>query len=211
MSDELIGHDAIALGELIRKGELSPVELLEVTIERIEKVNPRLNAVIHKMYDQARQTAETWSSKQKRENVANVIFCGVPFLLKVLIAEYKEAFFHEGSLAVNGYISKVDTELVRRQKAGGLVIVGKTNTPEFGCLPSMEHSLYGPTHNPWNPELTPGGSSGGSAAAAGIVPTAHGNDGGGSIRIPASCCGLFGLKPTRAREIPLDLCLVTLL
>jgi amidase len=202
MSDELVGFDAIALGELIRKGELSPVELLEITIERIEKINPGLNAVIHKMYDQARETSESWSSKVKTQNAANVMFCGVPFLLKDLIAEYKGAPFHEGSLAVKGYVSIVDSELVRRHKAGGLVIAGKTNTPEFGCLPSMEHSLYGPTHNPWNPELTPGGSSGGSAAAvaAGIVPMAHGNDGGGSIRIPASCCGLFGLKPTRARN-----------
>jgi amidase len=202
MVDELIGYDAIALGELIRKGEISPVELLETTIQRIEKVNPNLNAVIHKMYDSARETAETWNSKIKAGEASKAIFSGVPFLLKDLIAEYKGAPFHEGSHAVKGYISKVDSELVRRQKAGGLNIVGKTNTPEFGCLPSMEYSCYGPTHNPWNPELTPGGSSGGSAAAvaAGIVPMAHGNDAGGSIRIPASCCGLFGLKPTRARN-----------
>ena len=202
MVDELIGYDAIALGELIRKGEISPVELLETTIQRIEKVNPNLNAVIHKMYDSARETAETWNSKIKAGEASKAIFSGVPFLLKDLIAEYKGAPFHEGSHAVKGYISKVDSELVRRQKAGGLIIVGKTNTPEFGCLPSMEYSCYGPTHTPWNPELTPGCSSGGSAAAvaAGIVPMAHGNDAGGSIRIPASCCGLFGLKPTRARN-----------
>jgi amidase len=202
MADELIEYDAIALGELIRKGEIRPVELLETTIQRIEKINPKLNAVIHKMYDSAREAAETWSSKLKTGHAAEAIFSGVPFLLKDLIAEYKGVPFHEGSEAVKGYISKVDSELVRRQKAGGLNIVGKTNTPEFGCLPSMEHSCYGPTHNPWNPELTPGGSSGGSAAAvaAGIVPMAHGNDAGGSIRIPASCCGLFGLKPTRARN-----------
>ena len=202
MIDEFIGYDAIALGELIRKGEITPFELLEVTIQRIEKINPQLNAVIHEMYDSARETAESWSFKIKAGQVTKAIFCGVPFLLKDLIAEYKGAPFHEGSCAVKGYISKVDSELVRRQKASGLNIVGKTNTPEFGCLPSMEHSCYGPTRNPWNPDLTPGGSSGGSAAAvaAGIVPMAHGNDGGGSIRIPASCCGLFGLKPTRARN-----------
>jgi len=202
MTDELISYDAIALGELIRNGEVNPTELLETTIQRVEKLNPKLNAVIHKMYDQARDTAENWSSAIKAGRTADVVFCGVPFLLKDLIAEYRGAPFHEGSLAVKGYVSKVDSELVKRQKAGGLVIVGKTNTHEFGCLPTTEPALYGPTVNPWDPSLTPGGSSGGSAAAVavGIVPMAHGNDGGGSIRIPASCCGLFGLKPTRGRN-----------
>ena len=202
MADELIGYDAIALGEFIRKGELSPDELLETTIQRIEKVNPKLNAVIHKMYDQAHETAEKWSSKVKTGKAKDVIFCGVPFLLKDLTAEYKGAPLHEGSLALTGYISKVDSELVQRQKTGGLVILGKTNTCEFGLLPTTEPELRGPTHNPWNPDLTPGGSSGGSAAAvaARIVPMAHGNDGGGSIRCPASCCGIFGLKPTRGRN-----------
>jgi amidase len=202
MKDELIGYDAIGLGELIRKGEISPIELLEITIQRIEALNPKLNAVIHKMYDQARETAAYWDSEISAGNAGDVLFCGVPFLLKDLIAEYKGAPFHEGCLAVKGYVSKIDSELVKRQKASGLVIVGKTNTPEFGCLPTTEPALYGPTVNPWDPKLTPGGSSGGSAAAviAGIVPMAHGNDGGGSIRIPASCCGLFGLKPTRARN-----------
>ena len=202
MTDELSGYDAMALGEFIRKGELSPVELLEATIQRIEKVNPNLNAVIHKMYDQAHETAEKWSSKVKTGKAKDVIFCGVPFLLKDLTAEYKGAPLHEGSLAVTGYISKIDSELVKRQKTGGLVILGKTNTCEFGLLPTTEPELRGPTHNPWNPDLTPGGSSGGSAAAvaARIVPMAHGNDGGGSIRCPASCCGIFGLKPTRGRN-----------
>lgn len=194
MADELIGYDAIALGEMIQKGEIRPTELLETIIQRIERVNPKLNAVIHKMYDQAREIAE--------RRPAGGLFGGVPFLLKDLIAEYKGVPFHEGSLAVKGYISKIDTELVRRLKAEGLIIVGKTNTPEFGFVPTTEPSLYGATVNPWDPTLTPGGSSGGSAAAvaAGIVPMAHGNDGGGSIRIPASCCGLFGLKPTRGRS-----------
>ena len=202
MEDELIRYDGIGLGELIRKGEISPVELLDVTIQRIEQINPKLNAIIYKMYNQARETAERWSSEISAGRAADAIFCGVPFLLKDLIAEYEGAPFHEGSRAVKGYISKHDSELVKRQKAGGLVIVGKTNTPEFGSLPTTEPVLYGPTINPWDPGTTPGGSSGGSAAAvaAGIVPMAHGNDGGGSIRIPASCCGLFGIKPTRGRN-----------
>lgn len=194
MKDEFIGYDAIALGELVRKGEIKPTELLETVINRIERINPKINAVIHKMYDQAREMA-------KVDSVEGV-FSGVPFLLKDLLAEYKGAPFEEGSLAVRGYVSKLDSELVKRQKAAGLNIVGKTNTCEFGLLPTTEPKLNGPTLNPWNPNLTPGGSSGGSAAAVatGIVPIAHGNDGGGSIRCPASCCGLFGLKPTRGRN-----------
>ena len=202
MKDELFFFDAIALGELVRKKEVTPTELLEITIQRIEKLNPKLNAVIHKMYDQAHETASYWNTGISKGSASGFIFCGVPFLLKDLVAEYKGAPFHEGSRAVKGYVSKLDSELVKRQKASGLVILGKTNTPEFGLLPTTEPLLYGPTANPWNPTLTPGGSSGGSAAAvaAGIVPMAHGNDGGGSIRIPASCCGLFGLKPTRGRN-----------
>jgi len=152
MTAELTRYDAMGLGNLIRRGEISPVELLETTIQRIEKLNPQLNAVIHKMYDSARETVKSWSSLLKSGQAQGVPFCGVPFLLKDLIAEYKGVPFHEGSEAVKGYISKVDSELVKRQKAGGLVIVGKTNTPEFGCIPSMEHSCYGPTRNPWNPD-----------------------------------------------------------
>jgi amidase len=194
MNDELVGYDALALGELIRKGDVTPLELLEVTIRRIERVNPRLNAVIHTIYDQAR----TLAAKQPLGSP----FRGVPFLLKDLVAECQGTAFHEGSRAVKGYVSKLDSELVARQKAAGLLIIGKTNTPEFGSLPTTEPVLYGATVNPWDPTLTPGGSSGGSAAAvaAGIVPMAHANDGGGSIRMPASCCGLFGLKPTRGRN-----------
>ncbi len=198
MRDELTAYDAIGLRELVRKREIQPIELVEAVIRRIERVNPALNAVIHKMYDEARAVA-------KREHsgpAAAPALWGVPFLLKDLIAEYKGTPFHEGSRGIKGYVSKIDTELVRRQKAGGLIVVGKTNTPEFGQLPTTEPDLCGPTANPWDPTLTAGGSSGGSAAAvaAGIVPMAHGNDGGGSIRIPASCCGVFGLKPTRGRN-----------
>jgi amidase len=202
MGDELIEYDAVSLGGLIRKGEIKPIELIEITIQRIERVNPRLNCVIHKMYDQAYTIGKQWNDRNKKKQIAGSLFGGVPFLLKDLLAESKGSAFHEGSAAVKGYVSKLDSELVKRQKTSGLIIVGKTNTPEFGLLPTTEPDLYGPTVNPWDPGLIPGGSSGGSAAAvaSGIVPMAHGNDAGGSIRIPASCCGLFGLKPTRARN-----------
>jgi len=201
MKDELIGYDGIGLSELIRKGELTALELVDLTIQRIEKVNLRLNAVVHKMYDEARRIArEDYPKAGERDSKSP--FCGIPFLLKDLIAECKGAPFNEGSRAVKGYVSKIDSELVLRYKAGGLIMIGKTNTPEFGLLPTTEPALFGPTVNPWDPSLTPGGSSGGSAAAvaAGVVPMAHGNDGGGSIRIPSSCCGIFGLKPSRGRN-----------
>ncbi len=202
MKDELTKYDAIGLGELIKRGEIKPVELIEDTIQRIEKVNPRLNAVIHRMYDEASYFAKRCDLEKGSNRSLKSHFFGVPFLLKDLIAEYKGSPFSEGSVAVKGYVSKIDSELVRRQKKGGLIIIGKTNTPEFGLLPTTEPTLCGATANPWNLGITAGGSSGGSAAAvaAGIMPMAHGNDAGGSIRIPASCCGLFGLKPTRGRN-----------
>lgn len=202
MRNDLTDYDAIALGELMRKGEIKPTELIETTIIKIEEVNPRLNAVIHKMYDQARDMAVDLESKSSGSNKSKSLLSGVPFLLKDLLAEYEGTPFHEGSFAVKGYVSKTDTELVKRQKTAGLITVGKTNTPEFGLMPCTDPALYGPTCNPWNPAMTAGGSSGGSAAAvaAGLVTMAHGNDMGGSIRIPASCCGLFGLKPSRGRN-----------
>jgi amidase len=194
MNDEFVDYDAIALGELIRKREILPGELLDIVIRRIERINPALNAVIYKMYDHAKEVSEKERS--------GGLFGGVPFLLKDLIAEVKGAPFSEGSKALDGYISKIDTEWVKRLKAGGLNIVGKTNTSEFGMLPTTEPALHGATANPWDLRLTPGGSSGGSASAvaSGMVPMASGNDAGGSIRVPASCCGIFGLKPTRGRN-----------
>ena len=202
MSDELVKYDAIGLSDLIRKGEITPTELLEIMIHRIEKINPKLNAVIYKMYDQARAAAEIWSPGARVEETSDFSFYGIPFLLKDLVAECKDTPFSDGSRSVHGYNSKLDTEIVKRYKAGGLIIVGKSNSSEFGVLPTTEPFIHGPTFNPWNLSLTPGGSSGGSAAAvaAGIMPMAHGCDGGGSIRIPASCCGVFGLKPTRGRN-----------
>jgi amidase len=202
MQSDLHIYDAIGSADLIRKGELRATELLEDTIERIEKLNPKLNAVIYKAYDQARQIAEGCDAGSGQWASPDAPFYGVPFLLKDLVAEARGLPLHEGSRFVEGYVSKIDSELVARQKSAGLIIAGKTNTPEFGLVPTTEPELSGPTLNPWNTALTPGGSSGGSAAAvaAGIVPMAHANDGGGSIRIPASCCGLFGLKPTRGRN-----------
>ena len=202
MKVELIKNDAIGLGMMVRDGEIKPSELVEMTIERIEYVNPKLNAVIHKMYDGARKKAEQMDKEIASGKKPESKLYGVPFLLKDLLAEYEGAPFNEGSLAVKGYKSKEDTGLVKRHKAAGLIIIGKTNTPEFGLVPTTEPTLHGSSKNPWNQELSTGGSSGGSAiaVATGIVPMAHGNDGGGSIRIPASCCGVFGLKPTRARN-----------
>jgi amidase len=202
MADDFSAMSGLELGRLVRSGELDPVELLEGTIERIEAINPTLNAVIHKLYDEARKVANYWRNEVVAGRAQNVPFCGVPFLLKDLLAEYKGAPFNEGCRALAGNVSKINSELVIRQKAAGLVVCGKTNTPEFGGSPVTEPTLHGVTVNPWNIAHTPGGSSGGSAAmvAAGVVPMAHANDGGGSIRIPASCCGLFGMKPTRGRN-----------
>jgi Asp-tRNA(Asn)/Glu-tRNA(Gln) amidotransferase A subunit family amidase len=138
VTEELINHDAVALGELVRKGEISPVELLDATIQNIEKLNPKLNAVVHKTYDQAHETALNWSTRLVKDQAEEAIFCGVPFLLKNLLAEYKGTPFGDGSRAVHGYISELDTELVKRQKASGLNIVGKTNASEFGTFVSTK-------------------------------------------------------------------------
>jgi len=202
MSDDLYTYDGIALGDLISRGEIEASELLEVVIARIEKINPEINAVIYKLYDRARADAKDLSRHRPAKRSNMDVFKGVPFLLKDLIAESTGTPFSEGSKAIGGYISRIDTELVKRIKNAGMIIAGKTNAAEFGLLPASETIFHGSTVNPWDSTLTPGGSSGGSAAAvaAGIVPMAHGNDGGGSIRIPASCCGLFGLKPTRGRN-----------
>ncbi len=192
--DDIAFLDATAQADLVRTKQVKPIELVDAAIERIERLNPTLNAVVTPMYDEARKTASG--------PLPDGPFSGVPFLLKDLLAEYAGVRLTEGSAFLGAYVSDHDTELVARYKRAGLIVLGKTNTPEFGLLPTTESRLVGPAHNPWDTGRTPGGSSGGSAAAvaAGIVPMAHGNDGGGSIRIPASCCGLFGLKPTRARN-----------
>ncbi len=198
MSDDPYAFlDATAQAELVRTGEVSAAELTEAAIRRIESLNPSLNAVILRMDDEARGAAGDINPK------SDAPFPGVPFLLKDLVAEYAGTAISEGSQFLDGQCTSLqDSELVRRLKGAGLVIAGKTNTPEFGLLPTTEPALHGPSRNPWDTERTTGGSSGGSAAAvaAGMVAMAHANDGGGSIRIPAACCGLFGLKPTRARN-----------
>ncbi len=192
--DAISELDATAQAELVRSGEVRPLELVEAAIERIERVNPQLNAVVTPMYEQARAAAE--------EVAPSAPFAGVPFLLKDLLAAYAGVPMSLGATLFREFVPDHDSELVARLKRAGLIILGKTNTPELGLVPTTEPRLFGPTRNPWDPSRTPGGSSGGSAAAvaARMVPMAHGNDGGGSIRIPASCCGLFGLKPTRARN-----------
>ena len=193
-SEQFTIMDATSQAELVRRKEVKPIELVDAAIERIERLNPSLNAVITPMYEQAREAAQGVLPEGP--------FCGVPFLLKDLVASYAGVRVAWGSAYLRGFIPDHHSELVARLKRAGFVIVGKTNTPEFGILPTTEPMLFGATRNPWDLGRSPGGSSGGSAAAvaAGIVPMAHANDGGGSIRIPASCCGIFGLKPTRARN-----------
>jgi Asp-tRNA(Asn)/Glu-tRNA(Gln) amidotransferase A subunit family amidase len=187
-------YDGLGLAALVRDKEITPAELVEEAIGRIEALNPQVNAVIHKVYDRAREAAAG--------NIPAGPFGGVPFLLKDLISgAYEGAPLCSGSRFHSDYVADHTSALVQRYEAAGLIIVGKTNTPEYGLVPVTEPELFGPTNNPWDLGRTSGGSSGGSAAAvaAGMVPLAHGSDGGGSIRIPASCCGLFGLKPTRGR------------
>ena len=187
LSNETAWMDATAQAELVRKKEVTPMELVEAAIERIERVNPQINAVITPMFDQARATANS--------PIPDGPFTGVPFLLKDLLASYAGVRMASGSAFLADFIAPHDSELVSRYKRAGLIVLGKTNTPEYGILPTTEPKLFGPSRNPWDTTRVTGGSSGGSAAAvaAGMVPFAHGNDGGGSIRIPASCCGLFGL------------------
>lgn len=192
--DEITFLDATAQAELVRRKEVTASELVESAIERIERLNPKLNAVITPLYDQARE--------QAKKALPDGPFAGVPFLIKDLGAMLGGTRMCAGSGFLTDFVPDHDSELVVRHKRAGLIYVGKTNTPEFGILPTTEPHFFGPSRNPWDTTRTTGGSSGGSAAAvaAGLVPFAHANDGGGSIRIPASCCGLFGMKPTRARN-----------
>ena len=191
--DDVLTLDATAQAALVRRGEVSPLHLVDAALEAIGRVNPRLNLVVTRMDEQARAAASG--------PLPDGPFRGVPFLLKDLLTNCAGVRTSAGSRMLRDFVPDHDSELVRRLKAAGLIIVGKTNTPEFGLLPTTEPLLFGPARNPWDPTRSTGGSSGGAAAAvaARLVPMAHGNDGGGSIRIPAACCGVFGLKPTRGR------------
>lgn len=187
-------YDATGLAELVKNGQVSAAELCEAAIERIDRLNPDLNTVVTRMDEQGRQAAS--------DELPEGPFTGVPFLLKDLMADYAGVPTSYGNRILKNVPAAHDSELVSRFKNSGVVILGKTNTPEFGLTGVTEPETFGPCRNPWNRQHTPGGSSGGSAAsvAAGIVPMASGGDGGGSIRIPASCSGLFGMKPSRGRN-----------
>lgn len=195
MSEELARLDATAQADLVRKGEATPAELTEAAIARVEATNGDVNAVIHPLFEEGLEAA--------RGDLPDGPFRGVPFLLKDLGAAFAGQPLHLGMgyLKERDFRAPMDTYLAQRFRAAGLVTIGKTNCPELGILPTSEPRAHGATHNPWDLGRTAGGSSGGSGAAvaAGMVPMAHANDGGGSIRIPASNCGLVGLKPTRQR------------
>jgi amidase len=192
--------DAIAQAGLVASGELSATELLEAAIVRLEAAR-ELNAVIADLFDRGRQQAAALDASGVLRNGRSGPLAGIPFLLKDLGASLAGAPEAMGSRALRSHVATESAWIVDRYLAAGLVVFGKTNTPEWGNHCTTEPSLSGPTVNPWSPSITPGGSSGGSAAAvaAGVVPAASGGDGTGSIRVPASCCGLVGLKPRRGR------------
>lgn len=189
-------HDATSLATLVRRGDASPAELLELAIARAEAVDPKVTALVVRHFELAREAV--------KRKLPDGPFTGVPYLLKDLAIAMAGTVTTEGSRLFADAKHERDSTLTERYREAGLVVFGKTHSPEFGGSPSSESALHGRTRNPWDPTRSAGGSSGGSAAAvaAGIVPAAHATDGGGSIRIPASACGLFGLKPSRGR-VPL--------
>lgn len=192
--DEYQNYDGLGLAELVKRGEVSPADLVEAAIERIEKLDPTLNAVVHKAFETARAAAVS--------DLPDGPFRGVPFLIKDLGCPVAGMPRTSGSRFLRSEVPAEDGILTRRYRQAGLIILGKTNTPELGITGTTESALLGPCRNPWNPDHIAGGSSGGSAAAtaSGMVPLAHASDGLGSIRIPAACCGLVGLKTTRDRN-----------
>jgi len=190
---DYVRHDAVALARLVRLGEVSPEDLAEAAIGLIDKHNGALNAITQRTDDFARNAIV--------EGLPHGPFRGVPFMLKDLFENLTGVPSNNGSALFKGWLPPYESTLVRKAREAGLVIVGKTSSPEFGLMPTTEPRVFGPCRNPWDTAHSTGGSSGGSAAAvaAGIVPAATASDGGGSIRIPAACCGLFGLKPSRGR------------
>ncbi len=192
--EEYVQHDALGLAELVRRGEVQPSELVGTALSRAEAVQPRLNALVRRMDEEHRRQLQQPMDKARP-------FAGVPFLLKDLFQEVAGWPMGSGSRSMQKVKAEADSDVARRWREAGLVFIGQTNTPEFGARNVTEPLAGGPTRNPWDTTRTPGGSSGGSASAvaAGIVPMAGANDGGGSIRIPAACCGLFGLKVGRGR------------
>jgi amidase len=205
LADDTQWLDATAQAELVAEGKVTATELVEAAIERIERIDGALNAVVMRWSDralvQARAIDNSWNVESTERDWAP--FAGVPFLLKDLWAHDTGTPLTNGNVALREAqpTSTYDTTLVARFREAGLINIGRTNSPELGSLPVTEPTAYGPTRNPWNTHRTPGGSSGGAATAvaAGMVPMAHASDGGGSIRIPASCCGLIGLKPSQGR------------
>ena len=192
--DDYAEYDGLGLAELVAEKQVTPAELVEAAIERAERLNPTLNAIVYKGYEDARRRA--------RGELPDGPFRGVPFLIKDLgmpVAGWPRT---SGSKFARDVVDTDDGGLTRRYRAAGVVPIGKSNTPEYGITGTTESALLGPCRNPWNPDHIAGGSSGGSASAvaAGIVPLAHASDGLGSIRIPAACCGLVGLKVTRDRN-----------
>jgi amidase len=198
---ELADIDAVGQGALVANGDLSASELLEAAIIRLESARA-LNAVILDLFDRGREQAAALDSSSRARDGGSNPLAGVPFLLKDLGASLAGEPEAMGSRALRTHVAEKNSWTVDRFLAADLVVFGKTNTPEWGNHCTTEPSLFGPTANPWSPSITPGGSSGGSAAAvgAGVVPVASGGDGTGSIRVPASCCGLVGLKPRRGRS-----------
>jgi len=185
-------YDAVGQAELVRKGEISPSELVEAAIARLEKVNPQINCVAEKTYEQARAAAKSVDR--------GAPLAGVPFAIKDLGIAQKGIATHSGSRAPV-FVPDFDSVLTQRYRAAGLIPIATTTSPEYGLRLMTESAAFGVTRNPWNTGHTTGGSSGGSSSivAAGVVAAAHASDGGGSIRVPSACCGLFGLKPSRGR------------
>jgi len=201
MTDLLADLDAVAQADLVRRKEVTPLELVEAAIARVERINPAVNAVVLPALERARDEA---ARATRDRSPADRPFPGVPFLMKDLGGQERGAPAYMGMKCLKqaGWLEPVSSHFAERIQGAGFISLGRTNTPELGLLPTTEPELFGPTRNPWNLEHSAGGSSGGAAAAvaSGMVPAAHASDGGGSIRIPASHCGLVGLKPTRGRS-----------